>query len=164
MMNRVKKRVRAVLITENGALVTIKRIRPGSRTPYWILPGGGVEPGDRSPEAALHREVREELAGAIEIAALVQVVVYAGDQQHIYVARLGPYDFAKRTGPEFNDPERGEHIPEEVPFTAAGLSRINLVPPETAAMLRQLAATGTDPFTLPDLRGGQHTAAARPRG
>ncbi len=58
----MKKRVRGVLVTPGGNLLTIKRDRPGV-DPYRVLPGGGVEPGDTTLEAALLREIDEELAG-----------------------------------------------------------------------------------------------------
>jgi protein-L-isoaspartate(D-aspartate) O-methyltransferase len=38
-------RVRGLLITPDGDLLTIQRIRPG-QAPYWVLPGGGVEDGE----------------------------------------------------------------------------------------------------------------------
>jgi 8-oxo-dGTP pyrophosphatase MutT (NUDIX family) len=44
-------RVRALLITPAGELLTIRRTRPGE-DPYWVLPGGGIDagedPGDRA--------------------------------------------------------------------------------------------------------------------
>ena len=53
----VTDRVRAVLITPDGNLLTIQRIRPGHDR-YWVLPGGGVEVGD-DLETTLARELRE---------------------------------------------------------------------------------------------------------
>jgi ADP-ribose pyrophosphatase YjhB (NUDIX family) len=38
-------RARALLITPDGDLLTIQRVRPG-QDPYWVLPGGGVEDGE----------------------------------------------------------------------------------------------------------------------
>lgn len=38
-------RVRALLITPAGDLLTIWRVRPG-QDPYWVLPGGGVDAGE----------------------------------------------------------------------------------------------------------------------
>ncbi len=38
----------------------IKRTKPG-RAAYWTAPGGGVENTDRSIEAALYRELAQEL-------------------------------------------------------------------------------------------------------
>jgi ADP-ribose pyrophosphatase YjhB (NUDIX family) len=49
----VTTRVRALLITQDGDLLTIRRTRPGQE-PYWVLPGGGVEDGE-DLEAALAR-------------------------------------------------------------------------------------------------------------
>jgi 8-oxo-dGTP pyrophosphatase MutT (NUDIX family) len=46
------ERVRAVLVTPGGCLLGIRRDRPGRAT-YWVLPGGHVDPGDQSVEAAL---------------------------------------------------------------------------------------------------------------
>lgn len=60
-MGRVVKRsARAILIDRQHRLVLIRRTTPG-QAPYWTTPGGGVEPGDASTEAALARELREEL-------------------------------------------------------------------------------------------------------
>ena len=65
------ERVRAVLVTPDGCLLAIRRDRPGRAT-YWVLPGGHVDPGDQSLEAALSREISEEIAGEAEITSLVQ--------------------------------------------------------------------------------------------
>ncbi|MFG1706391.1 NUDIX domain-containing protein [Nonomuraea sp. M3C6] len=68
-----KAQVRAIAITEDDHLLTIKRIKPG-QNPYWVLPGGGVDAQDASLEEALHREIREELAGEADLTALVSVL------------------------------------------------------------------------------------------
>ncbi|MFJ7775339.1 NUDIX domain-containing protein [Streptomyces yangpuensis] len=69
----MKERVRAALVTADDTMLVIRRTRPDVPE-YWVLPGGGVEPGDASREAALHREIHEEIAhvlrGALEAGAL----------------------------------------------------------------------------------------------
>lgn len=55
-----RRAARAILIDDEGRLVLIKRTKPG-REPYWTAPGGGVEADDVSVEAALRRELAEEL-------------------------------------------------------------------------------------------------------
>lgn len=140
-------RVRAVLVTPGDRLLTIKRVKPG-QAPYWVLPGGGVDPTDRSLEDALHREIREELAGRANVHSLVQVLQHGGDRHYIYLARIQRWDFAARSGAEFAESGRGEYILEQIPL--AELARIKLVPPETAALLRR---EGLGVFRLPDLRG-----------
>jgi 8-oxo-dGTP pyrophosphatase MutT (NUDIX family) len=56
-MEAMIDRVRAILITRHNRLLAIKRIKP-EWAPYWVLPGGGVEPGDHDLEAALARQQR----------------------------------------------------------------------------------------------------------
>ncbi|HEU5160596.1 MAG TPA: NUDIX domain-containing protein [Streptosporangiaceae bacterium] len=144
-------RVRALLITADRQLVTIKRVRPG-RAPYWVLPGGHVEPDDRNLEAALHREIHEELAGRADIHSLLQVARLRGENQYIYLARIHHWNFAERSGPEFTRTDRGEYIPDLIPLTLSALSGIDLLPPETAELLRRTLTGGTDLFELPDIR------------
>ncbi|MFF9979547.1 NUDIX domain-containing protein [Streptomyces erythrochromogenes] len=56
------ERVRAVLVTADYTMLVIRRTKP-EIPEYWVLPGGGVEPSDESREAALHREIHEEIGG-----------------------------------------------------------------------------------------------------
>lgn len=56
------ERVRAVLVTPDNCLLAIRRDRP-DRATYWVLPGGHVDPEDQNIEAALSREISEEIAG-----------------------------------------------------------------------------------------------------
>lgn len=150
----MKERVRAILITPGGNLLTIKRVRPQVE-PYWVLPGGGVEPDDASLETALHREIREELAGDATVYSLVHIEEQDGERQYFYLARIRRWDPARRSGPEFADPARGEYIVEEVPLTPAALARIALKPEPVAELLAQYAS---ELFQLRDLRQVQRSA------
>jgi len=102
-------RVRALLITPDGGLMTIRRVRPG-QDPYWVLPGGGVENGE-GLEAALERELREEVAADAEIHSLIYILEHGGDRQYFYLARARSWSASAgdRSGPEFTDPTRGEY-------------------------------------------------------
>lgn len=147
----MKERVRAVLITPDHQLLTIRRIRPG-QPPYWVLPGGGVEDSDPDREGALQRELQEELAATADIHSLLQVIERPDERQYIYLAAVHTWTFADRTGPEFTNPTRGDYHLDEIPLTAAALHTINLKPDEIATFLADHLTTGTDLFTLPDLR------------
>ncbi|MGY3337886.1 8-oxo-dGTP pyrophosphatase MutT (NUDIX family) [Streptomyces filamentosus] len=135
------ERVRAVLVTPDGTMLVIRRTRPGVPV-YWVLPGGGVEPGDASREAALHREIHEEIAGKADVVRLLHTVETGGERQFFYLARIATWSFEDRTGPEFGAEGRGEYALEEVPLTPEGLDGIDLRPEEIARVLREALGTG----------------------
>ncbi|MFD1829006.1 NUDIX domain-containing protein [Streptomyces desertarenae] len=139
----VKRTARAILL-DGGDLLLIKRTKPG-RAPYWITPGGGVEPDDATVVDALHREVDEELGAKVSdvVPAFVDTVDYdpAEDPdadgpgsgpgvkvQHFFVCRLVSMDLSRRHGPEVDEP-RGEYEAVRVPFTRAGIASVEVVPP-----------------------------------
>ncbi|MER0241153.1 NUDIX hydrolase [Streptomyces sp. HSW2009] len=152
----VKRTARAILLDGDLAtdatpqLVLIKRTKPGE-APYWITPGGGVEPDDPTVVDALHREMDEELGAEVTdvVPAFVDTVPIdarrddlAGrpvpDQgvkvQHFFACRLASMDLTRRHGPEVEEP-RGEYEVVRVPFTRAGVASVGLVPPSLCAFL-----------------------------
>jgi 8-oxo-dGTP pyrophosphatase MutT (NUDIX family) len=50
-----------VIVVIDGRLALIERVRTPESAPYWVVPGGGIEPGESPAETAI-REAREELA------------------------------------------------------------------------------------------------------
>ncbi|MFE2524824.1 NUDIX domain-containing protein [Streptomyces sp. NPDC059382] len=136
------ERVRAVLVTADDTMLVIRRTKPGIPV-YWVLPGGGVEAGDESREAALHREIHEEIAGKAEIVRLLHTVESDDERQLFYLARIATWSFDDRTGPEFSAEGRGEYALDEIPLTLAGLDGIDLKPEEIAHVLRGAISAGT---------------------
>ncbi|MFF2778895.1 NUDIX domain-containing protein [Streptomyces sp. NPDC058052] len=136
------ERVRAVLVTADNTMLVIRRTRPGIPE-YWVLPGGGVEPGEASREAALHREIHEEIAGKADIVRLLHTMETAGERQFFYFARIATWSFGDRTGPEFSAEGRGEYALQEVPLTVEGLDGIDLKPEEIAHVLRGAISAGS---------------------
>jgi 8-oxo-dGTP pyrophosphatase MutT (NUDIX family) len=128
------ERVRGILLTQQGSLLLIKRLKPNSSTPYWVAPGGGVEPTDRTLRAALVRELEEELGAQVEIIMHAFTLRHekAGKnlREYFYVCRLLRFDLKRRTGPEFNDPTRGEYLPDFIPLTEPALRSLNAKTPE----------------------------------
>ncbi|MFF0392317.1 NUDIX domain-containing protein [Kitasatospora sp. NPDC004615] len=137
----MQHRVRAVLLTPNDTMLLIKRIRPGI-DPYWVIVGGKIEPTDASPEEALLREVREEIAGEAEIVSLLHTIETDDERQDFYLATIEKWSFADRTGPEFSQEGRGEYLLEEIPLTTNALDAVNLLPRDFAAVLRGAVERG----------------------
>ncbi|WP_405680640.1 NUDIX domain-containing protein [Streptomyces sp. NBC_00190] len=133
------ERVRAILLTPDRTLLLLRRTRP-DRPVYWVLPGGGVEPGDASREHALRREIREEIAGEADITRLVHTLEGGQEHQFIYLANISTWSFDDRTGPEFTQEGRGEYHLDEIPFTEAALDELSIMPPQLVPVLRKLAA------------------------
>ncbi|TVL92352.1 NUDIX domain-containing protein [Streptomyces sp. SAJ15] len=141
----VKRTARAILLDGVGSsleMIVIKRTKPGE-APYWITPGGGVEPGDASVVAALHREVDEELGGTVTrvVPAFVDTVSHSLHHaahgvkvQHFFVCRLESMDLSRRHGPEVEEP-CGEYEVVRIPFTRKGIASVDVVPPSLAAYL-----------------------------
>ncbi|MEV0260488.1 NUDIX hydrolase [Streptomyces sp. NPDC050617] len=152
----VKRTARAILLdsaaeTGSGAgsgaddaleMILIKRTKPGE-APYWITPGGGVEPEDGTVVDALHREVDEELGAKVTdvVPAFVDTVTHpdgADDRgvkvQHFFVCRLASMDLSQRHGPEVDEP-CGTYDVVRVPFTRAGVASVEVVPPSLRAYL-----------------------------
>lgn len=125
---------RALLVDDAGRLVLIRRTKPGL-PPYWTTPGGRVEPSDASIEAALHRELMEELGATAAVVAQIHVVAPTAahpTRQHVFLARLLTMAQALRSGPEPTD----GHVPVRVPI--GRLDEIDLRPPELTAVARRL--------------------------
>jgi 8-oxo-dGTP pyrophosphatase MutT (NUDIX family) len=134
MPDIIKRNARAILL-DDDELILIKRTRPG-RDPYWVTVGGGVEEEDKSIEAALHREVFEELGGTLDGAEMVHLITDELENgigvQHIFAARLASMNLSVRTGTEFAKPERGGYEIVRIPFTAEAVRGLDLMPPELA--------------------------------
>ena len=72
-------------MVREGGRVLMSRRRPDQAMPnLWEFPGGKVEPGEH-PEAALIREVREELGCDVEIDRIEEVVFHAYEEFDLYM-------------------------------------------------------------------------------
>ncbi|MCP2264355.1 NUDIX domain-containing protein [Promicromonospora thailandica] len=136
----VRQGARALLIDDDGRLVLLKRTVPG-RAPYWVTPGGTVEPGDPSIEDGLHRELREELGATAKIGRQVFLTSQPKDAgvavSHYFVARLVSLDLTLRSGPEFEEPVRGTYDVEHVDLhDERALADVDLVPSALKAFVR----------------------------
>jgi ADP-ribose pyrophosphatase YjhB (NUDIX family) len=144
----VKRTARAILLAPADTpgsppgLIVIKRTKPGQQ-PYWITPGGGMEPDvDRTVVEALHREVAEELGAEIAdvVPAFVDTVSDPAETpggvkvQHFFVCRLVSLNPGLRHGPEVEEPQ-GEYDIVRLPFTPEGITSVDVVPATLRAYL-----------------------------
>ena len=95
------------MIDDDGNLVLIRRSRPEVPV-YWTTAGGGIEDSDSSAEAAMHRELFEELGATATGASQVFLVSTQSELglkiQFFFVARMTSLDLSLRDGPEVANP------------------------------------------------------------
>jgi 8-oxo-dGTP diphosphatase len=87
----------AVVIVDDEKVALIERVR-GGRT-YYLFPGGGTEEGE-TPEDAARREACEELGVSVQLGRLLAIVVFQGDEQFFYSARVLAGEFGTGRGSE----------------------------------------------------------------
>jgi 8-oxo-dGTP diphosphatase len=81
---RPRKLVVAALVRREGRVLMSRRRADQAMPLLWEFPGGKVEPGE-APEAALAREVREELGCEVRVGRIHEVVFHAYRQFDLYM-------------------------------------------------------------------------------
>jgi 8-oxo-dGTP diphosphatase len=72
-------RVGAV-VARDGDLLLVRHRKP-DRDPYWVLPGGRLEPGEKIPECA-EREIREETRISARFSGVLYVSEFLREGRH----------------------------------------------------------------------------------
>ena len=134
----MKRRRVAALIEMNNGYALMHRLdvkkKENSNQPYgeyYVFPGGGVEPDDRSLEEAVKREVMEEFGIEIEVKEQIYFEeVNEKLDEYIFKCIYKSGEFGTGTGPEFSgDPkyvDRGKYIPTIV--SKEDIKNIRLIP------------------------------------
>ena len=78
----------AAVVEREGALLLVRHQKP-DMDPYWVLPGGRLEPGERIPECA-GRELAEETGLTAGFSGVLYVSEFLRDGRHTIdvVARM----------------------------------------------------------------------------
>lgn len=130
------RRRAGVLLCVDGTIALIRRERDGHC--YYLVPGGGVEPGESDVDAAV-REAREELGLEVECSSLLAEVTFNGKTQAYFLAHVVGGTFGTGNGEEMASSAtstRGSYTPVWVSFD--DLQTIDARPME----LLRLVATG----------------------
>jgi hypothetical protein len=92
-----------------------------------------------------------------QITGLLEVLADELQRQYFYLACIGSWSEADRTGPEFDDPDRGEYRLEEVPLTVQALDAVSPDPEEITALLREAVRAGPTwpPWQIPHGESGE---------
>jgi ADP-ribose pyrophosphatase YjhB (NUDIX family) len=88
--------VRVAAVIERGDLLLLVRHQKPGRDPYWVLPGGRLEPGETIPECAV-REVREETGLRAAFSGALYVGEFLREGRHTVdvTVRMIPEDDAE---------------------------------------------------------------------
>ena len=134
----------AAVVARDGALLLVRHQKP-DRDPYWVLPGGRLEPGETIPQCA-EREVSEETGLSARFSGLLYVNEFLREGRHTV-------DITVRMAPEGD----GEAVLGSDPEVAPGseptlrelrwvgqdeLGEIELLPGSIKARLLEDAAGG----------------------
>jgi 8-oxo-dGTP diphosphatase len=131
-------------VARDGALLLVRHQKP-DRDPYWVLPGGRLEPGETIPECA-EREILEETGLSASFRGVLYVSEFLREGRHTV-------DITVRMAPEGDeeavlgsDPELApgsEPTLRELRWVETGeLREIELLPASIKARLLDDAADG----------------------
>ncbi|MFJ2812157.1 hypothetical protein [Streptomyces sp. NPDC087294] len=59
----------------------------------------------------------------------------SGETEYVYLARIQEWNFADRSGLDFQRDDRGGYILDELPLTPEAIADVNLLPEELSAIL-----------------------------
>ncbi len=113
----------------DGALLLVRHEKP-DQDPYWVLPGGRLEPGETIPECA-ERELLEETGLEGKFAGVLYVSEFFDEDRHTVdvTARVEAQDGEAQLGSDPEVEEGSEATLKEVSWVeSAELKEIQLLP------------------------------------
>ena len=137
----------AAVVARDGSLLLVRHQKP-DREPYWVLPGGRLEPGETIPECA-EREISEETGLLARFSGLLYVSEFLRDGRHTVdiTVRMAPEGYGEAvlgTDPEVTP--GSEPTLRELRWVGEDeLRRIDLLPGSIKVRLLEDAAGGWSP-------------------
>jgi ADP-ribose pyrophosphatase YjhB (NUDIX family) len=122
----------AVVVERKGALLLVRHQKP-DRDPYWVLPGGRLEPGETIPECA-GRELAEETGLAAGFSGVLYVSEFLREGRHTI-------DVVARMSLEGNEEATLGSDPEVEPGTEPTLREVRWVSVEELREIELLPAS-----------------------
>jgi ADP-ribose pyrophosphatase YjhB (NUDIX family) len=116
----------AAVVEHNGALLLVRHQKP-DRDPYWVLPGGRLEPGETIPECA-GRELAEETGLTAGFSGVLYMSEFLREGRHTI-------DVVARMSLEGNEEATLGSDPEVAPGTEPTLREVRWV---SVAELREI--------------------------
>jgi 8-oxo-dGTP diphosphatase len=108
----------AAVVARDGALLLVRHQKP-DRDPYWVLPGGRLEPGETIPECA-EREISEETGLSARFSGLLYVSEFLREGRHTV-------DITVRMAPEGDEEAVLGSDPEVAPGSEPTLMELRWV-------------------------------------
>jgi 8-oxo-dGTP diphosphatase len=127
------------VIVDEGRVLLVHRRKHGKE--YYVLPGGGVEPGETVEEACV-REVKEETG--LDVTSLKPLTTFAnvGRTEHYYLVQVRPGP-VRLGGPEVQRQAAGNHYALEW-VTLHRVPELNLFPEMARRLCRDVLELNTD--------------------
>ncbi len=137
----------AAVVEREGALLLVRHQKP-DRDPYWVLPGGRLEPGETIPECA-SRELAEETRLTAGFSGILYVSEFHREGRHTIdvVARMaleGDSEASLGSDPEVA-PDTGPTLAEVRWVSVEELREIKLLPASLKERLLRDASDGWPP-------------------
>ena len=140
----------AAVVERKGALLLVRHQKP-DRDPYWVLPGGRLEPGETIPECA-GRELAEETGLTAGFSGVLYVSEFLREGRHTIdiVARMSLQDEEEASLGSDPEVEPGtEPTLREIRWVSVGeLKEIELLPASIKERLLRDAGDGWAPETV----------------
>jgi len=130
-------------LIENGKVALIERHRAGKH--YYVFPGGGVDEGETSEQAAI-REMEEETGLRVTVQRKLAEIHFGLSEQVYYLVDRLDGEFGTGTGEEFtdsnpDDPTEGVYIPIWMPLEDLS-EHGNIFPADVAALVLNAVNVG----------------------